>query len=180
MIEKYADNVYLLHEFLSEKECVGLIKQTETIGFQEAKIISNGVEISAPEIRNNDRVIQDSEEIASEWWRRFNELLPDYSKQWNAVSLNERLRFYRYKQSQIFRFHRDTPYEAGGRVSNLSLIIYLNSSFEGGETDFREFKIAPSQGAALVFPHNMLHEGAAVKSGVKYAVRTDVMCVKSV
>lgn len=30
-------------------------------------------------------------------------------------------------------------------------------------------------GDVLIFDHRLLHEGAAVTSGVKYAVRTDVM-----
>ena len=176
MIEKFLDEVFLPHEFLTQKECDELIEKTETIGFEEATIISNGVAVSAPEIRNNDRVVFDSEELTSQWWLRFKKMMPKYSQEWNALSLNERLRFYRYKESQIFRFHRDAPYKRNKRTSRLSFIIYLNSEFQGGETDFRNFKVSPVQGAALVFPHHLLHEGAPVISGVKYAVRTDVMC----
>jgi hypothetical protein len=33
---------------------------------------------------------------------------------------------------------------------------------------------------ALVFVHEQLHEGAAVESGRKYVLRTDVMYVRSV
>ena len=176
MIEEFSEQVYLLHDLLTPKECNALIEKTESIGFEEATIISDGVAVSAPEIRNNDRVTFDSAELTSQWWLRFEKLMPEYSQQWNAVSLNERLRFYRYKKDQIFRFHRDTPFERNNQKSKLSFIIYLNVEFEGGETDFREFKVSPFEGAALVFPHHLLHEGSPVTSGVKYAVRTDIMC----
>ena len=33
----------------------------------------------------------------------------------------------------------------------------------------------PAAGLALVFDHTLLHEGALLKKGVKYAMRTDVM-----
>ncbi len=176
MNEQFSDNVFLLHDFLNHEECNALIKKTEDIGFEKATIISDGDAVSAPEIRNNDRVVFDSEKLTAQWWFRFESQLPEYVKEWNALALNERLRFYRYKQAQIFRFHRDTPFERKGQRSKLSLIIYLNNDFEGGETDFRKFKVSPLKGAALVFPHQLLHEGAPVTSGVKYAVRTDIMC----
>jgi hypothetical protein len=35
--------------------------------------------------------------------------------------------------------------------------------------------VAPEAGDVLVFDHQLLHEGAEVTRGVKYACRTDVM-----
>jgi hypothetical protein len=37
-----------------------------------------------------------------------------------------------------------------------------------------EFAVTPVAGSCLVFDHLLLHEGSEVKSGVKYAIRTDV------
>jgi predicted 2-oxoglutarate/Fe(II)-dependent dioxygenase YbiX len=176
MIQQYPRHTILLHDFLFSQTCRQLIDDTESIGFEEAKILHDGVEVSAPNIRNNDRVIIDNEVLASQWWDCLEELIPEFLQQWNAVSLNERLRFYRYKSHQLFRFHRDTPFSRDGLTSSLSVIVYLNSQFEGGETDFRDFSVSPVEGAALIFPHHLLHEGASISNGVKYAVRTDIMC----
>jgi hypothetical protein len=33
----------------------------------------------------------------------------------------------------------------------------------------------PKSGSVLVFDHELLHEGALLKEGLKYAIRTDVM-----
>jgi hypothetical protein len=38
----------------------------------------------------------------------------------------------------------------------------LNHGFEGGEADFREFKVVPQQGCGLVLIHDTWHEGAEV------------------
>ena len=39
--------------------------------------------------------------------------------------------------------------------------------------DFTEY--VPKSGSVLVFDHELFHEGALLKEGVKYAIRTDVM-----
>jgi len=67
-------------------------------------------------------------------------------------------------------------------------MIYLNSgghwmniSYEGGSTMFLSYyslgftEYVPKSGSILVFDHELLHEGARLKEGVKYAIRTDVM-----
>ena len=61
---------------------------------------------------------------------------------------------------------------------------YLHSAtteYGGGSTTFLSHDGSPGvdvhgePGMVLVFQHDMLHEGAAVESGVKYVMRTDVM-----
>ena len=54
-------------------------------------------------------------------------------------------------------------------------MIYLHDNFEGGETTFKGISIRPKQGMALLFLHNLYHEGSEVTKGVKYVLRTDVM-----
>lgn len=41
------------------------------------------------------------------------------------------------------------------------------------------FSLRPPVGSAVVFDHLLLHEGAEVESGVKYAVRTDLVYARS-
>ena len=62
------------------------------------------------------------------------------------------------------------------RVINrdLSVLIYLNDDFEGGEISFSNFgyKVKPRAGLLIAFPsdHRYLHEAHLVKSGVRYAI----------
>ncbi len=61
--------------------------------------------------------------------------------------------------------------------SLLTLMVYLNDGFAGGGTAFHDFdvEVVPRTGMALLFQHPVLHEGCVVKSGAKYALRSDVM-----
>ena len=54
-------------------------------------------------------------------------------------------------------------------------MIYLNDDYEGGETKFNMTSVKGRKGMALVFLHSLPHEGAEVKSGIKYVLRTDIM-----
>ena len=90
--------------------------------------------------------------------------------------LNERLRFYRYGPGQRFAPHTDGCHRRpNGEESLLTLMVYLSAVAAGGETRFETVAIAPAPGLALVFDHDLLHEGAAVVEGQKYVLRTDVM-----
>merc|ERR1712137_1489573 len=71
-----------------------------------------------------------------------------------------------------------------GDTSFMTVMLYLNGGFQGGETNFiiterfleeEAVQVQPRAGLALVFEHRLLHEGARLTRGVKYAIRTDVM-----
>jgi hypothetical protein len=51
----------------------------------------------------------------------------------------------------------------------------LSADFSGGETAFQETVIKPELGLALLFRHELFHEGRPVIAGVKYVLRSDVM-----
>ena len=59
------------------------------------------------------------------------------------------------------------------------MLLYLNEGYGGGETRFKlndtELTMVPKAGMALFFTHILMHEGAAVETGRKYVLRTDVM-----
>jgi len=114
--------------------------------------------------------------LANQIYNKIYSFLPKSLEGWRVLELNERFRFYRYQPGQYFKWHRDGSYERElGQESKLTLIIYLNDSYEGGETDFRGMSIKPETGMALIFPHRLMHQGATLIAGVKYALRTDVM-----
>jgi predicted 2-oxoglutarate/Fe(II)-dependent dioxygenase YbiX len=57
---------------------------------------------------------------------------------------------------------------------DLSILIYLNDDFEGGELSFYRlnYQIRPRAGAVVMFPsdHRYLHQAETVKKGVRYAI----------
>jgi prolyl 4-hydroxylase len=79
--------------------------------------------------------------------------------------------------------HTDVPYSASPTTKTFfTLLIYLNDSFEGGETCFfgPDMKIKPSVGTVIMFDHERLHQGAMVVNGCKYIVRSDIVFTCSV
>jgi predicted 2-oxoglutarate/Fe(II)-dependent dioxygenase YbiX len=132
--------------------------------------------VMAPEIRNNTRVIVDDVDRAADLWSRVHDQIPELVYGRRSVGLNERFRFYRYDPGERFAAHFDGSFRReNGEASLLTFMIYLNEGFGGGETWFQETSITPRTGMALVFKHNLLHEGSAVTSGRKYVLRSDVM-----
>jgi hypothetical protein len=88
------------------------------------------------------------------------------------------LRIYRYEPGQHFGLHQDQAYAGpDGSRSLLTLMVYLNDDFEGGDTDFpeQETRVVPKTGTALWFQHMLLHSGTRVVRGVKYVLRSDVL-----
>lgn len=93
-----------------------------------------------------------------------------------AIGLNELFRFYKYGTGHRFKKHIDESYiRSENEASFFTLMIYLNDNYNGGETKFNEITIEGKTGMALLFLHSLLHEGAEVKKGIKYVLRTDVM-----
>ena len=174
------NRLQVFDSFLNFDECAALIERVEAIGFEDSYIISNGEKIVAKEIRNNQRVILDDLNLANKLWEKIISSLSLKVEGWVPVGLNERFRFYRYTENQLFRLHKDFPFVRNNQESKLSFIIYLNESFKGGQTDFRQFEISPKTGRAIAFDHDLLHEGKSVLSGIKYAVRTDIMYEKNI
>ncbi len=170
--------IYTVENFMSEEECQHWIQLGEMEGFEKAKINLGTRQVLAPGVRNNDRVIYDDETLTLDLWERIKPFVPQELEYGYACGLNERLRFYRYTIGQEFKMHRD-----GSHIKNIhewssyTFMVYLNDGMEGGETLFPNSgtSIQPKTGMALLFAHQLLHQGCPITKGVKYVLRTDVM-----
>ncbi|MDB5309623.1 MAG: hypothetical protein JWO38_3825 [Gemmataceae bacterium] len=183
------DDLFVVRNFLSPEECEQYIARTEAAGYGDAPINTFAGPMVNKKMRNNDRVMIDDPALAATTWDRLRPFVPPKrGTSWLAVGLNERFRFYRYDPGQRFDWHFDGRYERSPtEVSNLTFMVYLNAGFEGGATEFNLglgstvrpddpiVRVVPEAGMALVFVHAMFHQGAAVTSGRKYVLRSDVM-----
>jgi prolyl 4-hydroxylase len=178
------ERVFVIRDFLSQAECLGLIRRSESLAW-EAGTVAGAV---VGEVRNNDRVLFDDAPLAGDLFCRARPFLPGEIDDLALVGLNERWRFYRYRPGQTFKPHRDGMYRRMDRweESRLTFMVYLNDPEAGGQTRFfggmeEAFRrqpylsVPPRAGTALVFTHRIWHEGAVVESGEKYVLRTDVM-----
>lgn len=180
----YDELIYTVPEALTAAECALWIQHGEQVGFDDAPVTTGSGPVMRPELRNNGRVMLDAPEAAAALWARLAEVAPPPWRERPAIGLNERFRLYRYGPGERFLPHHDGAYSRpNGERSAWTLMIYLNDVAEGGETRFFRSRaqapfvtIAPRAGTALFFLHPILHEGAEVRQGLKYALRTDVMC----
>ncbi len=145
---------------------------------------SSGREVDA-RLRDNLIAIVRDPEVGATLWARIAPHVPaTMSTAWDgprrsatAHGLFEPLRVYRYDVGHHFGLHNDQSYTRGDARSLLTLLVYLDDDFDGGETEFPDEHqtIAPSTGDALWFQHALLHAGKQVTRGTKYVLRTDVL-----
>jgi hypothetical protein len=72
--------------------------------------------------------------------------------------------------------HDPTRAGARGEQSKLSLLLFLNDAFEGGEIDFMDGQtvIEPAVGRGVFFRHSLPYRNAPVQRGTKHLLRTEV------
>lgn len=188
-----SDHRFLVHDFLSEKECEFLINvaQPHLVPLDD----------HFPEnYRRSSRAMFKARTLANELFQR---LLPLFRREdflgkeplcfghsgvWYPHSLNECIKFNSYKPGGFFAPHRDGPWIPSEDMASIyTLLVYLNDDFEGGETEFvqhpvgqRESRqptgyVVPKTGTALIFNHDAWHSGLPLSKGTKYVLRTEVI-----
>lgn len=182
----------LLRNVLTPKECHAIIKRADSKGYHTP---------SVHDANSRDRCIIDDAQLAERIYQNILSKLKDHpdlrrkvvnwklrGKQY-AVGCNERLRVLRYNPGCQFKPHFDGSYirgnEAGswreGETSEVTVLVYLNEGYEGGQTNFLDRRgtvglgVEAQRGSVLLFEHMCNHEGAKLKQGHKYVLRTEVM-----
>lgn len=166
--------LWTVDEVYSPTECQEFIRLIES---KQPAIATNN-----PMYRNQDRVMLDDPAVSQDLFGRLMKHLPFNLGDFRLARLNERLRFYRYKPGQNFSSHMDHWYQASDtEITLLSVWVYFNGDFQGGETLFIEQLdeiVKPQPGRVAIFQHKIRHEGCEVRHGTKYAMRTDVIYTK--
>ncbi len=158
--------------------CAEYIARIEAADPSPAPITTMSGPQMRPDLRNHDRVVFDDPEAAADLFERVRGHAPETLAGMRLCGANERLRCYRYHPGQRFASHYDGAFVRNDEEQSLvSYIIYLNEDCVGGETVFPmiERTIVPRTGMALLFQHRVLHEGATVREGIKYVLRSDLM-----
>ena len=74
--------------------------------------------------------------------------------------------------------HADTPLQDAGSDSYITVLLYLNSDFNGGELQFlgeNEITIEPKEGMVVVFPHRLVHQAKKLQHGTKQLLKVSVL-----
>lgn len=98
----------------------------------------------------------------------------------NFDTYREGIAVLKYDKGQEYKWHTDQGIVKSEDGTNLSLtrcisvVVYLNDDFKGGETEMLGRKYRPKKGKALIFPSNWNypHRACPVEEGTKYALVT--------
>ena len=191
---------YQLLDVLNADECGRLRELSETLGYLEHAAVS-----LPREIRHNDSFTWVADDTTCELiWRRCANRVDDdsdYDAGGEALGLNARFRFYRYREGDYFAPHTDGSWP-GSRVvdgelvdnawpdrwSQYSFLLFLSEGYRGGATRFHvgghgdgeTIDVRTPLGGALVFPHgthplHCVHSSTPITQGTKYIIRTDLL-----
>ena len=145
--------------------------------FKEATL--NGEKI--PHFRNNlDCKITD-ETIQKKLWKYVYPHIPTIYKARQLVGFDKyKVYALKYEPGQFFKTHTDGwSFDKKGNKSLLTVQIYLNGDFQGGETKFYNghvpYIFTPTKGSLCIFDHDILHEGCILDKGIKYCLRFNVL-----
>jgi hypothetical protein len=189
MIEQnfITDQIFTLANFLSAEECLAEIDRAQFAGFDAQAYGARG----PTEVRR--RAVLEDAACTNLLWERTSPFLPPLDQLYRGplvpsplpsvalsayvpTGMNPRLRYYGYYPGERFPEHFDISYEESPESrSFLTFIVYLNEGYRGGETRFGDVTITPRLGMALLFPHELRHEGAEIVEGWKCILRSDVM-----
>ncbi len=180
--------VAIIDGVFTEEECKACISATEARGYEQAMVnVGGGKQEFMPDARRHGRVMSDDPDLAAVIFARVREHLPADYRGFVLTGINERLRFLRYHPGDFFTAHTDGCYPSvdGTQKSRITLQLYLNDVTDGGATTFYDltvegqhhdtYPVVPRTGRVLLFSHNIRHEGSMLLSGIKYAMRTDIM-----
>jgi len=95
--------IITVNDVYSSEHCQQLILSSEANGYNEAAIDTGAGQRIIKDIRNNDRIFFDDYALAQQLYKKVHAYLPECINGWKPYSLNERFRFYRYKQGHYFK-----------------------------------------------------------------------------
>ena len=87
--------------------------------------------------------------------------------------VDDHMQIYRIRGAVPLHVDEDFPGE-GGMVARYSVLLRLNDDYEGGETRIAWETVDIPVGGGIIFPHDLPHEGLAVRAGAKLMVKTDL------
>ena len=128
------------------------------------------------DIKPTDAYKKEQENISSQLFGALEKTLKHYTTELypfaekNIKSREQTMHLLKYDESGHLPAHQDQG--VSSRV--LSVLLYLNDNYEGGEIEFKhsDIKFKPKAGSVLFFPSNFLyvHEVYPVTRGPRYAL----------
>ncbi len=112
----------------------------------------------------------------------FEYVIKKYSERFPLFSVQRMtdFRINRYSEGGFMSSHVDNIHHSHGQqygFPQVSVLLYLNDDYEGGEFYVADKKFEPKKGSAIIFPSNFMypHEAKEVTKGMRWSVVTWLM-----
>jgi Rps23 Pro-64 3,4-dihydroxylase Tpa1-like proline 4-hydroxylase len=169
IFDKY---IKIIENVLTYDECNKLIQLSNDHNYQ---IINETT-------RLNQRTMIDDAIFASNLLKKLDIYIPKIYNNMIFDSINPRLRFLKYTKGDYFERHKDNSYYNNGKISLITILIYLNDNYNGGFTKFftniddaKGQTIYPKVGMVCFADQQIGHEVPPLIDGIKYVIRTELM-----
>lgn len=177
---------FMVQNFLDAATCDALVRECDALAGERHTVAGDGFEQNRQDV--TQATARSSEFIDTRTLNAdINKLMRNAFL--NVAAPNFRVEIDWFELPEILRYRPGGEYKSHADADNwdpvaqewrrvvdrdLSLLLYLNEGFEGGEIVFPNFGLSlpPKRGLLIIFPSNRLYLHAArpVKSGVRYAV----------
>ena len=218
----FNDQIFTVDDFISTEQCTAIIDKCNTKGWNKSSPSGGGHGRTGNEDpRTNMFCVFHDTEMSSDLWDKIKSHLPEdlsfipqnvyfnsitKGTEWKPSFVYDKMRVYKYEVGEVFPEHIDykvkrSVIKSGKEYvqqSFLTLLIYLNEDFEGGETGYwpdhngihcrflrsvekqqckkdHQVLIKPKKGLSVIQDQNILHEGLPPTKGTKYILRTDII-----
>ena len=194
---------FVIDSFLNVAECEQLIhlaNKLSSTGFhyvtEASHMDSDGIThiVKLQEANKHKLSVYEHTPTIKMLWKKMEPIIQPHIRKFIAhtncgrpIGLNPRLRVLRYDatDNDVFEPHFDATTKVDNTTSLLTVLIYLNVDFSGGETCYLDHhisrnidsctKIVPSMGKVVIFEHDLYHSSIPLECGTKYVLRTDVL-----
>jgi len=166
----------LLRHFLSHEECDELMQYVEDASCLERSEVKEEQSVKSASRTSSTCFVRDDQTTAAASFRTKVEALTGIPKKYF-----EDAQVVKYLPGQKYDAHYDVNADDPQKeIRQLTVLVYLNDDFEGGETEFPKArtKVKPEKGMAVVWENVdtngkilpcALHTALPVLSGTKYA-----------
>jgi hypothetical protein len=167
----------VIDDVFTDEECKAIIEDAEDKGFQDVHMNKYGAVFKNEKIRTDLALSEDNRLLSHTIFMRISSVVKTHDPE--VLKLSTNLRYSKYETGGFCVPHVDAPYIKDGVMSKYTMILYLNTAKKGQTRLFnietmKYHDVEPVCGRVLVFDQRVPH-AALNASGVKYAVRTDVL-----
>lgn len=188
-MDKLSDYIKVI-DLLSESECDYILdcidKKKYITEFYDAKVYDEkgSDAIIYHSSRNNlQTFIKPGSELDNLIYSKISE---GYQKWLSLISLDQSQKVFfqnfndtgyqinKYEIGQYYNYHVDNSVTHNNENRVVSIVIYINDDYEGGELQFPFYTYKPCKGQGILFPSDWLypHKSCPILKGVKYSIVT--------